>query len=339
MLTGRTVFRLGILVCVSCCAPLSQADSALPPASKISLKGLGPIRIGMTVAEVSKAVNKPLVNLARGASGCSGMSLQGEPADVNFVIADDRVIAVVIGSGRFATISGVRVGDNEARVSSAYAGKTTAQAVGGQRVLRLNTIDPADKEFELSFAMGDDSNVAQIIVARGNALRRCAPPATAAAPAAPPLPAPKQETNSDKAPKASASSKGGDISAVAGETPSEADARVVYERVINEFFPPGKEKVKSFKKTNGLRSTVDGVPLYSLEYAADLIFPAGLRPECVDTEHYNLQCFRVQVNGIHGLPPQPIGARLQDSGKIIFEKAESGWRIRHMDSKLRLSGR
>ena len=112
-------------------------------------------------------------------------------------------------------------------------------------------------------------------------------------------------------------------------TPSESAAREFYEQENSKPIAAGILKVESFKKTNATKHTDEGVEMYALEYQAELVFPSGNMPDCVDDTHFNPQCFMAQLQGIRFLK---VGARITDSGTIVFEKAENGWRAKQLKS-------
>lgn len=109
--------------------------------------------------------------------------------------------------------------------------------------------------------------------------------------------------------------------------PSEAMARQFYEKENDELVSKGILQIESFSKSNAVKRSDDGVELYVLEYQAGLVFPKGLMPECVDTSHFDPQCFMAQNQGV---PFQKVGARKNDKGEIAFEKAENGWRPKRL---------
>lgn len=110
-----------------------------------------------------------------------------------------------------------------------------------------------------------------------------------------------------------------------GDLPSEASARAYYESEFKELIDPGTLKITSFKKTNGMKSGEGGEETYDLEYAAELEFPKGWMPHCVDTQHFDLTCQMARTQGVR---PQPVGAKKHDTGKVRFEKTEKGWRAK-----------
>lgn len=112
-------------------------------------------------------------------------------------------------------------------------------------------------------------------------------------------------------------------------TPSESKAREFYEKENSEPMAAGVLKIESFKKTNATKRTDDGVEIYALEYQAELFFPKGNMPDCVDDLHFNPQCFMAQTQGIKFLK---VGARITDSGTITFQNSENGWRAEQLQS-------
>jgi hypothetical protein len=112
--------------------------------------------------------------------------------------------------------------------------------------------------------------------------------------------------------------------------PSESKAREFYEKENSEPMAAGVLKIESFKKTNATKRTDEGVEIYALEYQAELFFPKGNMPDCVDDSHFNPQCFMAQTQGIRFLK---VGARITDRGTIIFQNSENGWRAKQLQSK------
>lgn len=110
------------------------------------------------------------------------------------------------------------------------------------------------------------------------------------------------------------------------DVPPESMAREYMEKLVATHPTlAGAAKVDSFKKTNGLKQVENGVEQYILEFQMEISYPKGFMPECVDTSHYNSKCFNAQLKGVQ---PKKIGTREADQGKIIFEKAEKGWRVK-----------
>lgn len=111
-----------------------------------------------------------------------------------------------------------------------------------------------------------------------------------------------------------------------GDIPSESMGQEHMEKAIaaNRVLA-GNAKIDSFTKTNGLKQMENGVELYVLEYQMEVSYPKGIMPECVDKSHYNGKCFDAQLNGVQ---PKKVGAREIEKGRMLFEKAEKGWRVK-----------
>lgn len=114
------------------------------------------------------------------------------------------------------------------------------------------------------------------------------------------------------------------------DLPTEAAARAYYEGEFKELVAPGTLKIASFMKTNRVKRGDGDETNCELEYEADLEFPKGWLPECVDTTHFNLAC---QMARTQRAKPQPVGAKKHDTGKVYFEKTEMGWRPKGLQAK------
>lgn len=123
-------------------------------------------------------------------------------------------------------------------------------------------------------------------------------------------------------------------SALDSGTPSESLALEFLETQVGNAYPAdGTPKIESFKKTNGVKKTENGVEMYVLEFQSEFVYPKGYMPECVDHTHYNSKCFSAELKHVGtGIQFKPIGTREKAEGKVIFEKAEKGWRAVRLES-------
>ena len=103
-------------------APL---DGQLNAASRLRLDGIGPVKIGMTPAEASRATGKRIqVGPDSGPhpASCGFASPRSGPK-VSFMVIDGRIKRVdVEPPSPIATVSGVRIGSTEAEVHRVYRG-------------------------------------------------------------------------------------------------------------------------------------------------------------------------------------------------------------------------
>jgi hypothetical protein len=120
----RTGFRrlaaaifAGVVALVGGSAPAS----ALPRSATITTAGLGAIKIGMSERQVERAAKRPITRReGAGTGGCTTAKL----GDKLFgLFAGPRLARIYVGSRRYATRSGVRVGDSEQKVIAIYAGQ------------------------------------------------------------------------------------------------------------------------------------------------------------------------------------------------------------------------
>lgn len=88
--------------------------------------GLGPVRAGMTAAEVRTAVGGALA-APDPTAGCAHVALPGAPGRALVMLVDGRVARVEVKDSAVATDRGARVGDSEARIDSLYGGRVRVE--------------------------------------------------------------------------------------------------------------------------------------------------------------------------------------------------------------------
>jgi hypothetical protein len=86
--------------------------------------GFGPVKVGMTLPQASKALGVPVTRGA-GYDGdrCYYASPERGYEGVAFMMSGPRVVRIDVRSSRYATDRGARVGDGEARIKSLYKGE------------------------------------------------------------------------------------------------------------------------------------------------------------------------------------------------------------------------
>jgi hypothetical protein len=88
----------------------------------ITFHGIGPIRVGASVADASRAAGEQVVEAKdkpSGIEGCYHVRLQSSPTML-FMVENDRITRVETQDPRFRTQSGVHVGDSEAEARRIY---------------------------------------------------------------------------------------------------------------------------------------------------------------------------------------------------------------------------
>lgn len=146
---------LGALV-LSPLAILSvSAQTQLTDQSKVVINGIGPVRVGMTVSEASKAAGVQLVS--EGSFGVGGSCSYVRPKGKNsvaFMVTEGRIARVdVSGGSPITTLSGARIGDTEARIKSLYSGqiKVTPHKYTNGHYLTFVPKDRQDSNYRVVF--------------------------------------------------------------------------------------------------------------------------------------------------------------------------------------------
>lgn len=122
----RSVLRLGtrrrtaIAAAVACAAlaGVVAAATALPSNAKLSTAGLGPVKIGMTVAQVERAGKRELDFEGGDANSLCAMARLGK--NVFGLFSKGRLARVYVRSRLYATKAGIRVGDSQRKVVASY---------------------------------------------------------------------------------------------------------------------------------------------------------------------------------------------------------------------------
>ncbi|MGH7651548.1 MAG: hypothetical protein ACREMS_06860 [Gemmatimonadaceae bacterium] len=98
----------------------SSGGTPITSGMTVTERGIGPIRIGMTVAEAAKAIGGGFAAPKGGTAGCTYAVLTKAPPGLAIMLQDGRVARVDVRSGSIATAAGARIGDSEARIKSLY---------------------------------------------------------------------------------------------------------------------------------------------------------------------------------------------------------------------------
>jgi hypothetical protein len=129
-------------------APVLSASSTL------TLRGLGPVRIGMTMAEASAAAGTTLVQKGVPGESCAYGIPEGGPEGVAFMFLSGRLARVEVNGGGTRTLSGAAVGDSVAAVQALYSGQLQVSPhkyVPAGSYLTLVPADAADAGLRLIF--------------------------------------------------------------------------------------------------------------------------------------------------------------------------------------------
>lgn len=128
-------------------APVSAAGLTL------DLRGLGPVRVGMTVAEAGAALGQPLLPVIEPAAEACAMYAPETGFDgLAFLVARGVVARVDVIAGPTATPEGLAIGQTEAQAQQRYGGRlevTPHDYLIGGHYLTLVPTEPADADFRL----------------------------------------------------------------------------------------------------------------------------------------------------------------------------------------------
>ena len=113
--------------------------------------------------------------------------------------------------------------------------------------------------------------------------------------------------------------------------PTDSEGREAFEHAVMEALNGTSFKITEFKKTNGQAAELNGVPSYTLFYAATVEYPDGYRTECLQ-ELRGMQGFQIGLRCSQDFTfsktpfrPDYPGGFVQVKGTIPFSLTENGW--------------
>jgi len=118
--------------------PQSNPVSALPmvqpkpisESSQVSIRGIEPIMVGMTVAEAMRASGQKLINQGESGGGpsCRYYKIK-ELKGIAFMVTNGRIARVdVTDNSKITTLSGAKIGDSESKIKSLYPNQIKVEA-------------------------------------------------------------------------------------------------------------------------------------------------------------------------------------------------------------------
>lgn len=136
--------------------PLS-AQVTLTEQLKVAIDGIGPVRVGMTIAEAERSARVRFVGNGR-LDNCYHIRPERGPLGLVFMVMSprkegpinrdvDRIVRVEVVSGRITTVRGAKIGDTEERIKSLYPGqiRVTPHEYTGSRGGHYLTFIPKDQ--------------------------------------------------------------------------------------------------------------------------------------------------------------------------------------------------
>lgn len=153
------------------CAAATVAPGPGPAAQRFSVHGLGPVQAGQTLAQAQSALREPLLADAPAAapptaasaapaatSGCRYHHAAGQPG-VRYAINQGVLSRVETRDPRYASLSGVAVGQPLAQARQAYGGRLVEQPHPYFDRGRLLLVHAADRRFALVMESNNDGRI------------------------------------------------------------------------------------------------------------------------------------------------------------------------------------
>ncbi len=131
------------------------AMTSLDSESRLRVDGIGPVRIGMTLAQARTASG---LDMPRSEGGvCVGYQTDGAPAGLAFTAVEgsNRVDFVSVSQPSIATVSGIRVGSTVTEVRRTYGDSLTGSVQDGWGKLVFRATDPSLERFAMAFLFSD----------------------------------------------------------------------------------------------------------------------------------------------------------------------------------------
>lgn len=127
--------------------------------------GLGPIHIGMTLAELEATGLTPLAIEGSGQDTCQYYRIKGNSEPISLMAVDGRILRIDVWPGSLIeTRSGIRLGSTEADIVRLYGHsqlEATANPVTLGKTIVFTPRDPGEDLFRLVFETDDRGQVVQ----------------------------------------------------------------------------------------------------------------------------------------------------------------------------------
>lgn len=154
---GRILERQGIAAsspAATCLAKQECGDAITLDGANLEIDRIGPIRVGMTLTEASKAARLQIKSEGKVESECEYAAAPGGPPGLGFFIVDQRIALIQVSDGPIATSTGIRVGDLDPKVLQAYKGgiedSGKSRAPDEPRLFRIRSKDQFGARLELT---------------------------------------------------------------------------------------------------------------------------------------------------------------------------------------------
>ncbi len=133
----------------------ANAQDRLTEKSKVFINGMGPVKVGMSLAEASKATGLAFIETEERLGDCSQISPKGSPKGVSFMVINGYISRVdIYENKRITTVKGAKIGDKKAIIFSLYKGQireTNSETSADTKLLIFTPKEQKDKNYRLIF--------------------------------------------------------------------------------------------------------------------------------------------------------------------------------------------
>jgi hypothetical protein len=141
-------------------APAADTVPADPAAWRVTERGIGPLRAGMTRAEAERLLGSGLRLPVDGGDGCVMAQIPGAPEGTAVLVVNDTLVrADVFRASTTATAAGARIGDTADRIRSLYPGRVRAEPHKYTTGQYLVVLTPPDTTYRLVFETDETGRV------------------------------------------------------------------------------------------------------------------------------------------------------------------------------------
>jgi hypothetical protein len=146
---GRRLISAHAVTLIATAVLLACTRSDSPQDWRVTDRGIGPVRVGMTVAQAEASLGMTLQRRSLPAD-CAYVWPDGRLSGVSFMVIRDSIARIDVDSGEVATEAGARVGDSQERVLQLYGNRL---AVSPHKYVTGNylTHTPSDTSYRILF--------------------------------------------------------------------------------------------------------------------------------------------------------------------------------------------
>jgi hypothetical protein len=138
--------------------------------SRLSINGIGSVKINMTVAEASGVAGTPIVPFKPNPNRvCDYYKPANGPEGVTFMVSSGRIATVEIETNKIVTNYGVKIDDSESLIKSVYPGPIQTARLANSEKGKSWTVQPssfAEKNLRLVFVSTNGKTVTRMIAGK-----------------------------------------------------------------------------------------------------------------------------------------------------------------------------